>query len=309
MFDDAKKALENDLMELDYDKRPSFLRGFLDYVLNQYEKAILDAKLFAPRIAYQKQTERDPYRWPKPLPTPRQIIAMTQEEARKYQGMCRFKDGTYWITHDNRFLHEGQGMKFYEAWRKAARARAPSENETAECEHLYGEAKKPAYGLIENEITTEEILEYEQKIKSGEVAFVLKNITTEYLSNNYMHPLQIDGQEWPSVEHYVLAHQFTDSSLRECIRTCRTLTEIRKMIRKKPIRSDWEQVRDDIMRKALEEKFKDPEMRVYLIHTVGFQIHCKGDPYWGETRNRRGELLMELRDRLYKEYENSAVSR
>ena len=304
IFDDAKKALENDLLVLDYKKRISFLRGFLDFVIDQYEKAILDAARFAPFEDHHSKVAATRYDWLDPLPTPRQILAMSDREASQYQGVCRFKDGTYWITHDSRFIDDGRGMKFHQEWLKAARARAPSENEAAESERIYDLDKRPSSSLIENFPSSEEILEYEEKIKTGEVAVVIGDIMTRELLNSYKCPMQIDGQEWPTVEHYILAQQYTDEGLRERIRTGRTLTEIRKMIRKESVRSDWEQVRDQFMRKALEEKLKNEWVRANLINTIGFQIRCKGDPYWGGTRNRLGELLMELRDKIYAQHQS-----
>jgi ribA/ribD-fused uncharacterized protein len=76
--------------------------------------------------------------------------------------------------------------------------------------------------------------------------------------------------------------------------------------RERPLRPDWEIVKDDIMREILREKFAQHlELRALLLSTGDAQLieHTANDRYWadggdGRGKNRLGELLMELRREL-----------
>jgi ribA/ribD-fused uncharacterized protein len=72
------------------------------------------------------------------------------------------------------------------------------------------------------------------------------------------------------------------------------------------MRSDWLDIRDDAMRAALRAEFiQHNGLRNLLLGTGDAAIveQTANDAYWadggdGSGRNRRGELLMELRDEL-----------
>jgi ribA/ribD-fused uncharacterized protein len=74
--------------------------------------------------------------------------------------------------------------------------------------------------------------------------------------------------------------------------------------RKHPLRSDWETVKDDIMREALRAKFTQHQvLRSLLLETSDAELieHTTNDSYWadggdGTGKNRLGQLLMELRE-------------
>ena len=73
-----------------------------------------------------------------------------------------------------------------------------------------------------------------------------------------------------------------------------------------PLREDWEQVKDDIMRRAVYAKFtQNKEIRDILISTGKETIIEKttNDYYWGcgqdgSGRNMLGIILMETREKL-----------
>ena len=73
--------------------------------------------------------------------------------------------------------------------------------------------------------------------------------------------------------------------------------------RNNPLRADWELVKDDIMRLAVLEKFKqNPEIAKLLISTGEKLIfeHTANDFYWGDGlgsgKNMLGIILMETRE-------------
>jgi hypothetical protein len=76
--------------------------------------------------------------------------------------------------------------------------------------------------------------------------------------------------------------------------------------RSRPLRSDWERVKDDIMRKAVLRKFEThADIREVLLSTGDAPIveNAPGDYYWGcgadgSGKNMLGQILMEVREIL-----------
>jgi len=76
--------------------------------------------------------------------------------------------------------------------------------------------------------------------------------------------------------------------------------------RAKPLRSDWERVKDDVMRVVVGSKFRQhPELHGLLLGTGARPIleHKRNDAYWadagdGTGRNQLGVTLMEVRSAL-----------
>ena len=76
--------------------------------------------------------------------------------------------------------------------------------------------------------------------------------------------------------------------------------------RAKPLRADWESVKDDIMREAVRAKFtQHADLRSLLLSTGDSTLveHTTKDSYWadagdGSGKNRLGEILMEIRVEL-----------
>jgi ribA/ribD-fused uncharacterized protein len=78
--------------------------------------------------------------------------------------------------------------------------------------------------------------------------------------------------------------------------------------RSKPLRRDWERIKDDVMYDALKAKFgQHPELAALLLGTGDAEIveHTHNDSYWadggdGSGKNMLGQLLMRLRGELAK---------
>lgn len=76
--------------------------------------------------------------------------------------------------------------------------------------------------------------------------------------------------------------------------------------RKRPLRRDWEAVKEWVMLDALRAKFtQHAELRELLLGTGDARLveHTANDSYWGDGgdgsgKNRLGHLLMQLRDEL-----------
>jgi ribA/ribD-fused uncharacterized protein len=127
-------------------------------------------------------------------------------------------------------------------------------------------------------------------------------------SNFARYPLELKGKVWPTSEHYFQAQKFTGTRYEEEIRLAKTPKIAAEMgrDRKKPLRPDWETVKDDVMREAVLAKFtQHSELRKILLDTGEVMLveHTANDSYWGDGghgrgKNMLGKILMEVRDRL-----------
>jgi ribA/ribD-fused uncharacterized protein len=130
-------------------------------------------------------------------------------------------------------------------------------------------------------------------------------------SNFAPYPIEVDGRVWPTSEHYFQAQKFAGTEHEEAMRLAPSPTAVARMgrDRKKPLRSDWESVKDDVMRKAVRAKFtQHAELRAQLLGTGDAKIveHTENDSYWGDGgdgsgKNMLGLILMEVRERLRRE--------
>ena len=127
-------------------------------------------------------------------------------------------------------------------------------------------------------------------------------------SNFSPHPIRIGGREWPTSEHYFQAQKFPGTPHEEELRTTRDVGRVAKLGRQRsrPLRADWEAVKDDIMRTAVRAKFSQhADLRQILLDTGDAHLieHTANDAYWadngdGTGRNMLGIILMEVRDEL-----------
>jgi len=140
------------------------------------------------------------------------------------------------------------------------------------------------------------------------VFFYLKGKQYGEFSNFAPFPFQLGGRTWPTSEHYFQAQKFAGTEYEETIRQADSPMIAARLGRSRahPLRPDWENVKDDIMRKALQAKFSGhPTLKSLLLSTGDVELveHTKNDAYWGDGgdgtgKNRLGQLLMELRTKL-----------
>jgi len=127
-------------------------------------------------------------------------------------------------------------------------------------------------------------------------------------SNFSPHGVELDGQWWQTTEHYFQAQKFLDAEFREEVRRAPTPKQAaeRGRDRRRPLRPDWEQIKDDVMRRAVLRKFETHRtIRELLLSTGAATIveQAPGDYYWGcgadgSGRNMLGVILMEVRGLL-----------
>jgi ribA/ribD-fused uncharacterized protein len=127
-------------------------------------------------------------------------------------------------------------------------------------------------------------------------------------SNFAPFPIDLDGQRWPTSEHYFQAQKFEDDAYREKIRKTKSPMHAARLgrDRKQKLRPDWESVKLGIMHQAVMAKFtQHEELRRLLLSTGEARIveHTENDHYWGDGGNGSGEnmlgrILMQVRQQL-----------
>ncbi len=130
-------------------------------------------------------------------------------------------------------------------------------------------------------------------------------------SNFSRHPITLDGQEWPTVEHFYQAQKFVGTPHADAVRAARTAFEARKLgnDRARPVRPRWDMLREAILWRAAEAKFRaHADARDLLLATGDVRLveASPYDAYWGsgpqgDGENRLGRILMQLRDLLRRE--------
>jgi ribA/ribD-fused uncharacterized protein len=136
-------------------------------------------------------------------------------------------------------------------------------------------------------------------------------------SNFSAHPVFLDGQTWPTTEHYFQAQKFAGTAHAELIRLAATPLQAVQMgrDRSRPLRADWELVKEAIMRTVVRAKFtQHQDLRAELLATgdTGLVDHTPNDHYWGDGgdgsgKNMLGHILMEVRAALSQD-QNFAIA-
>ncbi|MBT7445849.1 MAG: NADAR family protein [Methylococcales bacterium] len=120
--------------------------------------------------------------------------------------------------------------------------------------------------------------------------------------------IKVGGLWWPTTEHYFQAQKFENEQYQEAIRLARTPKRAAELgrSRKLPMRDDWSEFRDDVMKLAVLKKFKTHKKLGDLLQgTEGERLveNAPGDYYWGcgadgSGENKLGQILEEVRSEL-----------
>ncbi|MBQ0758426.1 MAG: ribA/ribD-fused uncharacterized protein [Zhongshania sp.] len=130
---------------------------------------------------------------------------------------------------------------------------------------------------------------------------------------------ELDGFEWPSVEHYYQAMKFDDAEYREQIRNAPHPAEAAKLgkSKKHSRRKDWKKNSVTYMTRATYIKCRTHTDVAQLLLDSG-EIEIKNlsqyDYFWGSGRDMRGDntfgkMLMGVRKKLREERNSSPVQR
>lgn len=119
------------------------------------------------------------------------------------------------------------------------------------------------------------------------------------------HGFELEGKYWRTSEHYFQSQKFIGTEFEEQVRMSSSPMEAANMgrDRSKSLRKDWEEVKDEVMGKAVLAKFKsNNDAKIILLSTGDEEIIEKTtkDYYWGcgndgTGKNMLGKILMETR--------------
>ena len=145
------------------------------------------------------------------------------------------------------------------------------------------------------------------------IKFYLVNDMYGEFSNFSKHPVFIEHRLWKITEYYFQAQKFLEAEHQDAIHKMDSPMDAAKYGRRRdlPLRKDWEEMKDDIMREAVEAKIKQhADVRKFLISTGNKPIieSTKNDSYWadggdGTGKNMFGIILMDLREK-YRNYDD-----
>jgi ribA/ribD-fused uncharacterized protein len=131
------------------------------------------------------------------------------------------------------------------------------------------------------------------------------------LASYSKHSFELDGFEWPSVEHYYQAMKFDDAEYREQIRQAVHPADASKLGKSKkyPKRKDWKKNSVTYMTRGTYIKCRThPEVAQVLLDSGDIEIKevSQYDYFWGSGRDLRGKnsygkMLMGVRDKLREE--------
>jgi ribA/ribD-fused uncharacterized protein len=127
------------------------------------------------------------------------------------------------------------------------------------------------------------------------------------------YPFELDGAEWPTVEHYYQGMKFEQETLREQIRRADTPAQAQAVAKRqnRQIRADWKVMRVTVMLRGLYIRCRTySALAERLLASADRPIveTSQYDYFWGCGRDFRGEnafgkALMLVRERLIQERE------
>lgn len=129
-----------------------------------------------------------------------------------------------------------------------------------------------------------------------------------YFSNYWLADIFLDGQVWPSSEHYYQANKSIDPVYKEKVRLAATCDDAKALGNSEEcvFRPNWLDVKDEVMMTALRAKFtQHDDLRKLLLETGDAVLmeNSQKDYYWGigadgSGKSMLGKLLMALREEL-----------
>lgn len=150
---------------------------------------------------------------------------------------------------------------------------------------------------------------------TNEDAIKFSRFDATNLLSTASHPIQLDGEHWPSAEHYVYANLAKNPEYGERIKNAESALDAYNLgnswFRRK--RSDWKTLRRVLMTRALYTKaMMYPEVKQALMETGDEKLIETSlyDHYWGIGRDQRGTNMLgkvweDIRKKIREDEQNS----
>ncbi|MGE0039309.1 MAG: NADAR family protein [Xanthobacteraceae bacterium] len=140
------------------------------------------------------------------------------------------------------------------------------------------------------------------------IRFFSQSETHREFSNFAPFPIDLDGFDWATTEHYYQAQKFADPDMQSKVREAVKPIIAKNLAHKYRgrIRPDWDAIKDEVMYRAVRRKFElHPPLRELLLATGDEPIveSAPSDFYWGEGRdgtgqNKLGKIIERIRAEL-----------
>jgi ribA/ribD-fused uncharacterized protein len=119
----------------------------------------------------------------------------------------------------------------------------------------------------------------------------------------------VDRIKFQSTEHAYQMFKTDDLEWRKKIRNAKSPGLAKRLGAKCPMRSDWDDIKVDVMRKCIRAKFtQNEDLKEKLLDTTDEHLeegNTWGDKFWGTVsghgKNMLGRILMEIREELRNE--------
>ena len=108
-----------------------------------------------------------------------------------------------------------------------------------------------------------------------------------FLNNFYQSSIWFEGKQYKTCEHAYQASKTLDIKLREIIQRAQSPLEAKKLGQSLHVREDWEEIKIDIMRFLIKEKFTNPFLRHLLLSTGDTDLvmnNLWNEKFWGICR-------------------------
>ncbi len=127
----------------------------------------------------------------------------------------------------------------------------------------------------------------------------------DWLSNFYPCQIKVAGVVYPSVEHAYQAAKTINPEDRAAIAALPNAAQAKRAGKKLVVRDDWEEIKLNVMKQLVRQKFGYGWFALLLIGTGEEELvegNWWGDTFWGVCRgaghNHLGRILMDIREEV-----------
>ena len=112
-----------------------------------------------------------------------------------------------------------------------------------------------------------------------------------FLSNFYPHPVEVDGDIYPTNEHAFQALKTDDPAEREKVRLAKTPASAKSLGKRVTLREGWDTLRFEVMERLVRAKFADADLAAKLLATGERELiegNTWRDTTWGCVVGKMG---------------------